>query len=215
MKNKVVIVVTIIAIVITCLLGYRFYKTNKLEQDKQNNQANQAVTISEHGYSFSVPKGLKVIRNVSEDEFYISYHIVSPHTSSELPTEYSNHNPYDSNIDIGIPLSDMNSSPTVFPAGGGLRISDIIKTEDLKENSVFPKSEHANININGHEGTVLIIKAPNLLLDTIIDSSDTETIYMKEMDTKYETPVSIVFSRHNADPSLDQAWEMIQQTLKY
>lgn len=145
--------------------------------------------ISENGFSFSYPAALIIEHVYSEGANYSGYNITNPKQDKMLET---------SRITVSIPLAD---------AGGTAPFS-----EQIKNNPSYPPTIHPVV-INDHKGEYIIMRGDTDPRN--VPPIHNQTISM-QLFTRYKTsPVLLTYFRYDSDSSLDQAWGIIKDTLKY
>lgn len=149
-------------------------------------------TISKNGVSFSYPKTLSLENDSVAGFSYDHYFITNPLLGVTKR----------STISISIPLDGTAKTRSLA--------EEVKSILELKDFSL--KKDITNINIDGHNGEMIVYTAFNA--ESI--PPFTITYIIKQLKSKYSfVPIELKYVKLDSDSSLDQAWEVIQKTLKF
>lgn len=144
-------------------------------------------TISNNSFSFSYPKKLNVQVIPSTEGNYANYQIANPYVTSASR----------STIMVSLPLKNTSIAFT---------LADSIKPYGNQ-------SEIKNISLSGHQGqTITYRQDTNLPGDIPVHALITRQLFA----SKYATsPVMLEYFKSDGDASLNSAWSVIRNSLRY
>lgn len=184
---KKIIISIIVAFFVTVIIGISYVYNKPLKHNSS------LKTISKNGVSFSYPKKF-TFEDGSVSGFNSTYYSIANPLIDP---------PRRSTISISIPLDNTAKATPLS--------EEVKNISELRDFSL--KKDITKININGHNGEMIIYTAFNA--DDPYPQAIT-TFTIQQLKSQYPmSPIEIRYTRIDVDSSIDKAWEIIQQTLKY